>query len=540
MAKYIFVTGGVVSGIGKGIVAASTGRLLKNRGLKVFMQKFDPYINVDPGTMSPYQHGEVFVTKDGAETDLDLGHYERFIDEELTQNANITTGRVYRSVINKERRGDYLGATVQVIPHITDEIKSKIYQAAEESRADIIITEIGGTVGDIESLPFLEAVRQVHAEKEKDNVLIIHTTLIPRVPASGELKTKPTQHSYKELMSLGIKPNIIVTRCDEPINQDIKKKIALFCDVREQAVIESPNVANLYELPLRLQDQGLDDYIVHKFNLDVPEADMAEWKQMIELIDSVDDVVKIAMVGKYVQLHDAYLSVVESLLHAGYHTGAKIDIKWVDSEELTADTLEEALGDVDGILVPGGFGGRGIEGKILAANYARTKQRPYFGICLGMQIATIEFARHVLGYEGADSTEWAEQTPHPVINLMSDQNGVVNMGGTLRLGNWPCQLLEGTKTAAVYEAENINERHRHRYEFNNQYREEMIANGMMMSGVNPDRDLVEIIELEGHPWYVGCQFHPEFKSRPNRPHPLFFGFVQHALHYSQNSGKIDG
>ncbi len=537
MTKYIFVTGGVVSGIGKGIVAASTGRLLKNRGLKVFMQKFDPYINVDPGTMSPYQHGEVFVTKDGAETDLDLGHYERFIDEELTQNANITTGRVYKSVISKERRGDYLGATVQVIPHITDEIKSKIYQAAEESQADVVITEIGGTVGDIESLPFLEAVRQVHAEQDKENVLIIHMTLIPKVPASNELKTKPTQHSYKELMSLGIKANIIATRCDEPITDEIRKKIALFCDVNEAAVIESPNVSNLYELPLKLEEQGLDDYIVRKFGFAEGKADMSEWKSMISLISQVNKRVRIALVGKYVQLHDAYLSVNESLLHAGYYLGAQVDIDWVDSETITSKTVDSILSGVSGILVPGGFGGRGIEGKVLAAKYAREHQVPYFGICLGMQIAVIEYARHILGISDANSSEWDEDCKNPIIHLMSDQNGVVNLGGTLRLGNWLCSIKPGTHTAEVYQQDAIEERHRHRYEFNNNYRADMEASGMVFSGMNLEKDLVEVIELKDHPWFVGCQFHPEFKSRPNRPHPLFFGFVRESLQYSANRVK---
>lgn len=537
MAKYIFVTGGVVSGIGKGIVAASTGRLLKNRGLKVFMQKFDPYINVDPGTMSPYQHGEVFVTKDGAETDLDLGHYERFIDEELTQNANITTGRVYRSVINKERRGDYLGATVQVIPHITDEIKSKIYQAAEESGADVIITEIGGTVGDIESLPFLEAVRQVHAEQNKDDVLIIHMTLVPKIPASGELKTKPTQHSYKELMSLGIKPNIIATRCDEPITQDIRSKIALFCDVSEKAVIESPNVENLYELPIALQKQGLDDYIAHKFNLADQVADMSSWNAMLDLVNAAKDEVVIALVGKYVQLHDAYLSVIESLHHAGYHCGSKINIRWVNSEELDRDNLIQTLQGVDGILIPGGFGGRGIEGKILAAQYAREEKIPYFGICLGMQIASIEFARNILKLKSANSTEWDEHCADPIIHIMPDQSNVINMGGTLRLGDWNCQLQKGSRAQALYRQNEVLERHRHRYEFNNDYREAMEAHGAVFSGINPDKDLVEIMEYADHPWFVGCQFHPEFKSRPNRPHPLFFGFVSAALQYSKNRVK---
>lgn len=533
MTKYVFVTGGVVSGIGKGITATSLGRLLKNRGLKVFMQKFDPYINVDPGTMSPYQHGEVFVTKDGAETDLDLGHYERFIDEELTQNANITTGRVYMNVLTKERRGDYLGATVQVIPHITDEIKAKIYAAAEESQADVVITEIGGTVGDIESLPFLEAARQVHAELEKDDVVFVHMVLIPAVPGSGELKTKPTQHSYKELMSLGIKPNVIVTRCEERITEDIKRKIALFCDVRVNAVIESVNVDNLYEVPLRFQEQGFDDYVLHKLGITLPKADMTEWCAMIERANTLSDKVTIALVGKYVQLHDAYLSVAESLRHAGYAVGTKIDIRWVNSEALTPENLKEQLIGVDGILVPGGFGGRGIEGKISAARFAREHQIPYFGICLGMQIAMIEVARNVCGLSGANSTEWDEANPHPVIHLMPDQSGVVNLGGTLRLGNWPCKIQEDTKTASVYQSPLILERHRHRYEFNNAYREIMAHNGVIFSGLSPDDYLVEITELKDHPWFVGCQFHPEFKSRPNRAHPLFQGFIQAALNYQK-------
>jgi CTP synthase len=531
MAKYIFITGGVVSGIGKGIIATSLGRLLKNRGLKVFLQKFDPYINVDPGTMSPYQHGEVFVTKDGAETDLDLGHYERFIDEELTQTANITSGRLYQSVINKERRGDYLGATVQVIPHITDEIKAKIYAAANESQADIVITEIGGTVGDIESLPFLEAARQVHSENDRDQVVFVHTVLVPKVPGSGELKTKPTQHSYKELMSLGIKPNIIVTRSEDPITQEARKKIAMFCDVRENAIIESTNVANVYELPLLFQKQGFDEYVMHKLNIDAPAADMSEWEAMINTIKNLNHELKIAIVGKYVQLHDAYLSVSEALKHAGYPIGANIEFQWVNSEQLNADNLLSALKGVDGILVPGGFGGRGIEGKILAARYAREHHIPYFGICLGMQIAVIEFARNVCHLEGANSSEWDDVTQHPVIHLMPDQNQVIDMGGTLRLGNWPCKIQKDTKTHEAYQSDNIVERHRHRYEFNNLYREIMSQNGLIFSGVSPDDYLVEISELAQHPWFVGCQFHPEFKSRPNRPHPLFAGFIKAAYAY---------
>src|SRR5690554_3019872 len=533
MAKYIFVTGGVVSGIGKGLIASSVGRLLKNRGFNVFMQKFDPYINVDPGTMSPYQHGEVFVTKDGAETDLDLGHYERFIDEELTQNASITAGRIYSSVINKERRGDYLGATVQVIPHITDEIKSKIYAAAKESGADIIITEIGGTVGDIESLPFLEAARQVHAEHERDNVLFIHTTLIPRIPGGSELKTKPTQHSYKELMSLGIKPNIIVTRSEEPITDEIRSKIALFCDVREHAIIESKNTTNIYDIPLSFQEQGFDDYVVHKLNLDVEKADMDDWKAMIERANNLSSKVTIALVGKYVRLHDTYLSVMESLKHAGYANDADVDIIWINSERLNEENVEKRLSKADGILVPGGFGGRGIEGKIVAAKYARENNIPYFGICLGMQIASIEFARNVCGLEGANSSEWDNKTTHPIIDLMINHSGQEQMGRTLRLGNWPYVLTEDTKIKKVYNQDEIVERHRHRYEFNNTYRETFVDNGMIFSGLSPDNNLVEIIELKDHPWFVGCQFHPEFKSGPNRAHPLFYGFVSATLKNTQ-------
>lgn len=531
MAKYIFVTGGVVSGIGKGITAASIGTLLKNRGLSVFMQKFDPYLNVDPGTMSPYQHGEVFVTKDGAETDLDLGHYERFIDTELTQNANITTGRVYSNVIEKERKGQYDGATVQVIPHITDEIKNKIYDAANESGADIVITEIGGTVGDIESLPFLEAVRQVHAENPTDDVVFVHTTLIPKVPASNEYKTKPTQHSFKELMSQGIKTNIIVTRCDEELTDDMKQKIALFCDVSKDAIIESRNVDNLYELPLLYQSQGLDNYILHKLNLeDTPAADMTEWKAMIDRINNRKETTEIALVGKYVQLHDAYLSVVESLLHAGYELGTDINIHWIDSETLTEENIDETMKDIDGILVPGGFGLRGIEGKILASKFARENNIPYFGICLGMQIGMIDIARNVLGYEGASSTEFGD-TKYPVIDLMEEQINQSNLGGTLRLGDYPCKLQEGSKAKELYNEDVIFERHRHRYEFNNSFRDAFEKAGVVFSGLSPDGQLVEIVELKDVDYYVACQYHPEFKSRPNRAHPLFYGFVEACLNY---------
>lgn len=533
--KYIFVTGGVVSGIGKGIIASSIGRLLKNRGMKVFMQKFDPYINVDPGTMSPYQHGEVFVTKDGAETDLDLGHYERFIDEELTRNASITTGRVYSSVINKERKGAFLGATVQVIPHITDEIKNKIYDAGKESGADVVITEIGGTVGDIESLPFLEAVRQVHAENKTEDVVFVHTTLIPKVPASNEFKTKPTQHSFKELMSHGIKANIIVTRCDEPLTQDMKNKIALFCDVNDNAIIESRNVENLYELPLSFQAQGLDNYILHKFGLgDLPAADMTEWSAMIDSAKNLQHKVKIGLVGKYVQLHDAYLSVSEALLHAGYACSSEVEVEWIDSAEITAENVTETLKGLDGILVPGGFGLRGVEGKILAAQYARENNVPYFGICLGMQVAMIEFGRNVCELEGAHSTELVPETLYPVIDLMEDQLQHTDLGGTLRLGNYPCQLDHEGKAYDLYNHEDvIFERHRHRYEFNNKYREQFEQAGVRFSGLSPDGQLVEIIELKDHDYFVACQYHPEFKSRPNRSHPLFYGFVNASLQFAK-------
>ena len=531
--KYIFVTGGVVSGIGKGIIASSIGRLLKNRGMKVFMQKFDPYINVDPGTMSPYQHGEVFVTKDGAETDLDLGHYERFIDEELTINANITTGRVYQAVINKERRGDYHGATVQVIPHITNEIKDKIYAAGKDSGADVVITEIGGTVGDIESLPFLEAVRQVHAENKTEDVVFIHTTLIPKVPASNEFKTKPTQHSFKELMSHGIKANIIVTRCDEPLTQDMRDKIALFCDVKPNAIIESRNAENLYEIPMSFQEQGLDSYILHKFNLpnDKP-ADMTDWVAMIERVTHLSNKVKIGLVGKYVQLHDAYLSVSEALTHAGFDTATEVEIEWINSEDITPENVERHLGHLNGIILPGGFGGRGIDGMIHTAQFARENNIPFFGICLGMQIAMIEFGRNVLGMKGAHSTEFDDKSEYPVIDIMDSQLNTVDVGGTLRLGNYPCTLAKGSKAADLYKEDVVFERHRHRYEFNNKYRELYESSGITFSGLSPDGQLVEIVENNALDFFVACQYHPEFKSRPNRSHPLFYGFIDAALQFS--------
>ena len=536
MAKYIFVTGGVVSGIGKGIIAASIGRIMKNRGFKVYMQKFDPYINVDPGTMSPYQHGEVFVTQDGMEADLDLGHYERFIDEELDHNADITTGWVYQNVINKERRGEYKGATVQVIPHITNEIKAKVYAAAEESGADIVITEIGGTVGDIESLPFLEAVRQVHTEQDRSDVLFIHTTLIPKVPASNELKTKPTQHSFKELMSLGIKTNIIVTRSDEAITEEMKEKIALFCDVRKSAIIESRNVENLYELPLKFQEQGLDSYILHKFEIDdAPEADMTEWIEMIERAKNLKHNVKIGLVGKYVQVTDTYLSINEALQHAGHHNNSSVDLVWINSEDVTEESVSRHLGGLDGIIVPSGFGERGTSGKIVAAKFARENKIPYFGIGMGMQTALIEFARNVIGLKDANSTEFNEDTKNPVVDVLHEYSQSDVLGGTLRLGNYECVLTEGSLVHSLYNADSVLERHRHRYEFNQDYKEAFEAKGIVFSGISRDKEVVETIELNDHPFFIGTQFQPEFKSRPNRSHPLFNGFIKASLNFAKDS-----
>jgi len=529
MSKFIFVTGGVVSGIGKGIIATSLGRLLKNRGMKVFLQKFDPYINVDPGTMSPYQHGEVFVTKDGAETDLDLGHYERFIDEELTQNANITSGSVYLNVISKERAGQYLGATVQVVPHITDEIKQKIYDAQKDSNADIIITEIGGTVGDIESLPFLEAVRQFHSEQEKNDVYIIHTALIPTIPGTDELKTKPIQHSYKQLMSLGLKPDMIVTRSNEDIDADIKSKIAMFCDVKKDAIIESPNVENIYELPIILNEQKLDDVVCQALDLHLPKADMEEWKSMVHALKNPKNSVKIALVGKYIQLHDAYISVAESLKHAGLSFSTDVIINWINSEDVNDENSEELFKDTDGIIVPGGFGNRGIEGMIATSKYAREHKLPYLGICLGMQIACIDIARNKLNFTDANSSEFKSDIEYPVISLMEDQEDVATLGGTLRLGNYECILQDESLAKELYECDSILERHRHRYEFNNKYREDFEAAGVNFSGLSPDNKLVEIIEIKDHPYFIASQFHPEFKSRPNRPHPLFKGLVKASL-----------
>lgn len=529
MAKFIFVTGGVVSGLGKGLTAASLGRILKQRGLKVFMQKLDPYINVDPGTMSPYQHGEVFVTADGAETDLDLGHYERFIDEELNKDSSITTGRVYSHVIAKERRGDYLGATVQVVPHITNEIKSRIYAAAKSSQADIVITEIGGTVGDIESLPFIEAIRQVRLDLGYEDTLYIHTTLLPYIGASHEVKTKPTQHSVKELRGYGIQPDIIVCRSEKYIDQELKEKISLFCNVPTKAVISNYDVDVLYELPMMLLQQNMDDLVLEHLRIDAPQADMREWQQLIERVKGLNKEITIMMVGKYVQLPDAYLSVNEALRHAGYYENSTVHIEWVNAEELNESNVEKRLKRADGIIVPGGFGERGIEGMILAIKYARENNVPFLGICLGMQLASIEFARHVCHLEDVNSIEFNEMCKTPLIHLMSDQS-LDDLGGTQRLGNYKCHLKEGSKAFQLYGQSDIKQRHRHRYEFNNKYREILENAGLIVSGENLERNLVEIIELKDHPYFVACQFHPEFASRPNRSEPLFQGFITAAAH----------
>ena len=527
--KFIFVTGGVVSSLGKGITASSLGRLLKNRGLKVFMQKFDPYINIDPGTMSPYQHGEVFVTDDGAETDLDLGHYERFIDENLSQASNITTGRVYANVIEKERRGDYLGATIQVIPHITNEIKDKLIQAAEESQADVIITEIGGTVGDIESLPFLEAIRQARRDFGYKSTLYIHNTLVPYLDSAKEMKTKPTQHSVKELRSLGIAPDIIVLRAQYPITNSMREKIALFCDVKKEAVIEALDCDVIYEVALNLQKQHLDQQVCDHFDLDLPEADLVEWKELVHTVKHLEKEVTIGLVGKYVSLQDAYLSVSEALSHAGYAHHAKVHIKWINAGELVTKDAAEYLSDVDGILVPGGFGKRAIEGKINAITYARENKIPYLGLCLGMQAATIEFARNVCHLEGANSTEFDENVEHNIIDYLPEQYEGIHMGGTLRLGLYECSIKPKSLAQELYQKETIFERHRHRYEFNNEYKEKLEKCGLVFSGMNPQTGLAEMIELPDHPFFIACQFHPEFLSRPTRSHPLFNGFIGSAL-----------
>lgn len=530
MAKYVFVTGGVVSGLGKGITASSIALLLKNRGYKVFMQKFDPYINVDPGTMSPYQHGEVFVTADGSETDLDLGHYERYIDEELNYTSNMTMGKVFASVIEKERRGDFLGGTVQIVPHVTNEIKSKIYEAARTSGADIIITEIGGTIGDIESEAFLEALRQMRLEEGYENTLYIHTTLIPEIYGSGELKTKPTQHSVIELRGLGIQPDLIVCRTPILLDENIKKKISMFCSIPPKCVISSPDVTNVYSIPLIYHEQNMDELVLEHFNLDIKKINNKEWENLVKITDNLKNEIEIALVGKYVELHDAYISVVEALKHAGYPISCNVKIKWVDSESLEDSkcNLKEVFKNSKGIIIPGGFGSRGIEGMIKACEYARTNNIPFLGICLGMQIATIEFARNVCNLEDANSTEFNELCKNPIIDLMSDQKQVINMGGTLRLGNYECKLQKNTLAYNDYKKDLILERHRHRYEFNNKYKEELQTKGLVFSGINPQADLVEIIELPNHPHFIACQFHPEFKSRPNRPHPLFKSFIEQA------------
>ena len=529
MAKYIFVTGGVVSGLGKGITAASLGRLLKARGLKVAAQKLDPYINVDPGTMSPFQHGEVYVTEDGAETDLDLGHYERFIDENLNKYSNLTTGKVYWNVLNKERRGEYLGSTVQVIPHITNEIKEFVYSVGKKTDADIVITEIGGTIGDIESQPFIEAVRQISLEVGKENSLFIHVCLVPFLSGSDEHKTKPTQHSVKELQGMGVNPNIVVLRCDKPLEKSIFDKISLFCNVKRDCVIENITLPNLYEAPLMLEKSGFSKIVCRELNIDAPKPDLADWTALVEKIKTERKEVKIGLVGKYVELHDAYLSVAEALRHAGYYHDAKVKISWIDSENITDENSAEILGGLDGIIVPGGFGSRGIEGMISSAKYARENRIPYFGICLGMQIAVIEFARNVAKIKGANSGEFDETCKNKVIDFMPGQYEDIEKGGTLRLGAYPCVLQEGTVISSLYGDKEISERHRHRYEFNNDYRETLTENGLTLSGISPDGRLIETVELSDRDFYVGVQYHPEFKSRPNRPHPLFKGFIGAAL-----------
>lgn len=529
MTKHVFVTGGVVSGLGKGITAASLGRLLKMRGLKVASQKLDPYMNVDPGTMSPYQHGEVFVTDDGAETDLDLGHYERFIDENLNKYSNLTSGKVYWNVLNRERKGEYLGQTVQVIPHITEEIKRFIYMGAESSGADVLITEIGGTTGDIESQPFLEAIRQVCLEKGRENCCFIHVTLVPWLSGSDEHKSKPTQHSVKELQSIGISPDIIVCRVDRPLEQSIKDKISLFCNVEKDCVIENSTIDCLYEAPLMLHKNGLDKVVRRKLNLGGIEPAINEWEEMVAKIVSPKTTVKIALVGKYVQLHDAYLSVRESLLHGGYANDAHVEVEWVDSEEITAENVAKTFEGIDGIIVPGGFGDRGIEGMITTCKYARENDIPFFGICLGMQITAIEFARNVVGFKDANSGEFNPGGDHLVIDLMEEQMAVLRKGGTMRLGAYPCKIVPGTRLCDAYKVDEISERHRHRFEFNNKYRDEMVEAGLTISGTSPDEKIVEAVEVSGNKFHLGVQFHPEFKSRPNKPHPLFAEFIRASI-----------
>jgi CTP synthase len=527
--KYLFFTGGVVSSVGKGVTAAAVGRLLKERGIQVAVQKLDPYINVDPGTMSPYQHGEVFVLDDGAETDLDLGHYERFIDVRLSRVCNITTGQVYAEVIGKERRGDYLGGTIQVIPHITNEIKRRIALVGKSTGAEVVLVEVGGTVGDIESLPFLEAIRQIRSDLGRENTAYVHVTWLPYIGATGELKTKPTQHSVRELRSIGLAPDMIVARSDYPIDDSLREKIATFCDVQKRAVVPMVTTQVLYEIPLLLEQAGVGDYVMERLNLEArSKPDWRLWQRLIDEVKNPKPVVKVALVGKYVELHDAYISVREALKHAALHLGVELDLKWVHSTELERGKGWDVIQGVDGIVVPGGFGSRGIEGKIQAARFARISQVPYLGLCLGMQLMVVEYARILLGDEQANSTEFDRSTRHPVIDLMSDQKDITDMGGTMRLGLYPCQLKPGTQAAAAYGVEQVDERHRHRFEFNNNYRKLFEENGMQFSGVSPDNRLVEIAEMAGHPFMVGTQFHPEFLSRPNRPHPLFFAFVKAA------------
>lgn len=537
--KYIFITGGVVSSLGKGITAASLGCLLKSRGFKVSIQKLDPYINVDPGTMSPYQHGEVYVTDDGAETDLDLGHYERFIDSNLTQNNNVTTGKIYWSVINKERRGDYLGGTVQVIPHITNEIKESIKRVGQDPKVDILITEIGGTVGDIESLPFLEAIRQMKTDLGRDNVCYIHVTLVPFLVRTEELKTKPTQHSVKELRSIGIQPDIIVCRTEHPLSKDIRDKIALFCDIKAREVIENRGVSNIYQVPLLLKEEGLDEIVLEKLGLPLREADLKDWQEMVEKINNLEERVTVALVGKYTSLKDAYLSVIEALRHGGIASNVEVEIRWIDAEKLEKErslaSLEACFEGIGGILIPGGFGERGIEGKILAAQYARQKKIPFLGLCLGLHCAVIEIARNMCGMTGAHSTEFDPQTPFPVIDLLPDQKTISAKGGTMRLGLYPCKLLEGSKAYQAYGEPVVYERHRHRYEFNSLYQEELEKKGVLFSGTSPDGRLIEIVEIKDHPWFVATQFHPEFKSRPQRPHPLFRDFIALSYRHKQEN-----
>jgi CTP synthase len=531
--KYIFITGGVVSSLGKGIAAASLGRLLVDRGLRVSMLKFDPYLNVDPGTMSPFQHGEVFVTDDGAETDLDLGHYERFIDRALSQSNNVTTGRIYLNVITKERRGEFLGSTVQVIPHITDEIKAAIRRLAPEN--DVVIVEVGGTVGDIESLPFLEAIRQFRHDVGRDNAIFIHLTLMPYIAAAGELKSKPTQHSVRELMEIGIQPDILMLRTERPISDDIKRKIALFCNVEFGAVIESPDVRTIYEIPLRFNEQGLDERVVQKLGLDAPAPDLTRWKELVQRITDPHERVRVAVVGKYTDYVDSYKSVVEALIHGGIANDVGVDISWISSERfIDTPRTGDVLRDVDALLVPGGFGVRGVEGMVEAIRFARESGMPFFGICLGMQTAIIEFARNVCGVEDSNSSEFAPECDNAVISLMESQQHVTDVGGTMRLGAYPCRLARGSRAAEIYGVAEVSERHRHRYEVSNRYRDLFVQNGLRLSGLSPDGQLVEIIELGKHPWFIGCQFHPELQSRPTRPHPLFAGFIAAAERFKRS------